>query len=374
MISEILPFYDWTPDPQTDNKSLSYDSHKHDWARWFFESVRELKPALPRLEDVHLYFSTNELIGLRKHLEKLTNSREFSQRLDAFLADYIAPIAGTSDYLVQSTCGIRIVVPNQEKAGRLLSFHTGYWTGYNNHIGTVWIPITRAWGSNTMQVLSWHDTIELMHRIHSERLPLDQIQRLCMEKMFPVELEVGQAWLFNQGHLHGNVNNETDITRMSFDARWALPGHNLGPRRAGSFFRLQGHHAAIETGELKKGPWVAFVDQNSAYIGQTPHYMIREFLLEVARRYDITINEWSNEYWGCTWMPKLLDFVSRPSLSGLIVPSIQAFGGSTEARLEMFERALSNGQQILFVDENLLMKDRGDLDLIARLYTIEKTD
>lgn len=370
MIKDILTYYNWVPDPRWNNKVMDYDLQRHNWSEWFLEVIRELKPTLPDMQDIHLYFTTSELVTLRKHLEKLTNSKEFSRRLDSFFAENVNPLLDRNDYLIQSTTGIRIVVPNQEKLGRLLSFHTGYWTGYNNVMGTVWIPLTRTWGTNTMQVLSWQDSVELMNRIHTEKLPLDEIQRLCEEKMYPVNIDVGQAWLFNQGHLHGNVNNDTGVTRVSFDARWALPGNYLGPRRAGSFFRMQGHHAEIRKEDLNTGPWVVFVDQNSSYIGETPHYMLREFLLGVAKQFDITVNEWSNEYWGCTWMPKLKDFVSKTSLSGLIVPSVHAFSGSINERLSMFETSLKNKQQILFVDENLLVKNLNDLKTVEKIYEI----
>ena len=368
MIKDILQYYEWTPDPRWDNKVMNYDKDRHNWSEWFLESIRELKPSLPDMHEIHLHFTTPELVILRKHLEKLTNSAEFSRRLDDFFSENVAPFVDCADYLIQATSGIRIVVPDQEKMGRLLSFHTGYWTGYNNFMGTVWIPLTRAWDSNTMQVLSWNDTVELMKKIHIEKLPLEEIQGLCKEKMYPVNINVGQAWMFNQGHLHGNVNNDTGVTRVSFDARWALTGHHLGPRRAGSFYRLQGHHAEIRKQDLNTGPWVVFVDQNSSYIGQTPHYMIREFLLGVTRRYDLTVNEWSNEYWGCTWMPKLLDFVSKTTLSGLVVPSVHAFSGTVTERMKMFQLALKNGQQIIFVDENLLLKSKDDLDTVGKIY------
>lgn len=367
MIDNILPYYDWTPDPQWDNQVLNYNKDKHNWSEWFLESIRELKPTLPGMQDIHLYFDTAELITLRKHLEKLTNSKEFSRRLDDFFAENISPLVDDPDYLIQATSGIRVVVPDQEKLGRLLSFHTGYWTGYNNVMGTAWIPLTKTWGTNTMQVLSWKDSVELMNRIHTERLPLEQIQELCMERMFPVEIDVGQAWLFNQGHLHGNVNNDTGVTRVSFDARYAKTKHNLGPRRAGSFFRLQGQHATIDRTKINPGPWIVFVDQNSDYIGETPHFMIREFLLGQAKSLGLTVNEWSNEYWGCRWMPKLLDFVSRTTISGLLVPSIHAFSGDLDLTLSMFERALDNGQQIIFADEQILMSNKDDLALIKRI-------
>jgi hypothetical protein len=71
-------------------------------------------------------------------------------------------------------------------------------------------------------------------------------------------------------------------------------------------------------------------------------------------------------------MPKFLDFVSRDYLSGLVVPSIHAFSGNIESRIKMFQMALENGQQILFVDENLLLNDQTGIDLIRKIYALER--
>ena len=365
---DILDLYKSLPDTRWDNKSLSYDKEEHDWSEFFLESVRELKPALDKLENIHLHFKTTELITLRKHLEKLTRSKEFSSRLDRFFKEYITPQLDVEDYMIQSTCGIRIVVPDQEQLGRLLSFHTGYWTGYSNSMGTVWIPLTEAYDSNSMQVVSWNDSIEIMEKIHREKLSLDDIQSLCLDKSYPVNLSVGECWLFNQGHLHGNINNTTGITRVSFDARYALLDGEFGPRRAGSFYRYPGTFHDIDKNKIKKGLWVVFVDQNSDYIGETPHYMIREFLLNFAKGLSIEISEWSNEYWYCTWMPKFRDFVNKDTLSGIILPSIHAFSCDYELRLELFETSIKNGQQLIFADENLLIKTQSDLENVEKIY------
>lgn len=369
MNKDILKNYNYTPDPRWDNQVLTYDKERYDWAGWALEVVRQLNPNLDSLENIHLFFKTSELITLRKHLEKWTNSKEFSRRLDEFFAEYVSPRVDDVDYLIQSTCGIRLVVPNQEDLGRLLSFHTGYWTGYSNDMGTVWTPLSRAFGTNTMQVMSWQDSIDTMNRIHNEKLSLSELQELCESQMYPVEIDVGQSWLFNQGHLHGNVNNTTNISRMSFDARYAKIGGDYGPRHAGSFFRFPGQHAEIDKTKIKKGLWVVFVDQNSDFIGNLPHYMVREFMMGVARGFDIEVGEWSNEYWGCTWMPKLLDYTNKTTLSGLIFPSVHAFSGDIESRLKMFANAIKNDQQLLFIDENLLVTDLSDLRLIERIYS-----
>ena len=38
-----------------------------------------------------------------------------------------------------------------------------------------------------------------------------------MKLAYPVELDVGQAHLFNQESIHGNINNTTEVTRMALD-------------------------------------------------------------------------------------------------------------------------------------------------------------
>jgi trans-2-enoyl-CoA reductase len=71
-------------------------------------------------------------------------------------------------------------------------------------------------------------------------------------------------------------------------------------------------------------------------------------------------------------MPKLQDFVERDNISGLIVPSIHAFSGTKEKIKELFEQSLKSGQQILFADENILLKDEQELEVIFQILNLEK--
>ena len=74
-IENVLESYNWKVDERWDNKVLDYDKNKHNWTEYFFEAVRELKPELPDLTQIHKYFKTTEFIDLRKHLELFTNSK-----------------------------------------------------------------------------------------------------------------------------------------------------------------------------------------------------------------------------------------------------------------------------------------------------------
>ena len=367
----ITQYYQSKPDPRWDNKAINYNTEKYPWSDWVFSEVKKIKPSLNNLENIHHHFKLDEMIELRKTLERLSNSVEFSKLLDEFFEEYVYPNIDFKEYLIQSTVGIRLVIPNQAKKGRLLSFHTGYWTGYNNDMGTVWTPLTKCYSSNTMQVLSWEDSANLMHKIHQENLSLNDIQTLSEEKMFPVELDVGQSWFFGQGHLHGNINNNTDITRVSFDARYALADTNFGVRRAGSFFRFPGTAHDFDKKKIKnKRNWIVFVDQNSHYVGETPHFIIREFLLGYAKNLDLSIIEWSNEYWGCTWMPKLSDYCESKNISGILMPSIYSLSGEIHQIIDILKTAVANNIQIIFADEEIIVESEMDIEFIKRFYDL----
>jgi sporadic carbohydrate cluster 2OG-Fe(II) oxygenase len=342
---------------------------KYNWGEIFLGLAQEIKPEINDLQQAHLYFPLDELITLRKRIEKYTNSNEFGRMVDDYIEEYMEPLLPSREYLIQRTAGVRIVVPNQELAGRLLSFHTGYWTGYNNSMYTVWTPVTDAYDSNSMQVLSWEDTKEIMTIIHENKSSLEEVQTMCEKVCWPVNLKYGNAWLFNQGHLHGNINNATNVTRMSFDVRMALKGEDFGYRRAGSFYRFKGESAESSLSRLARdGRWVVYVDQDCEYIYPTPNFMVREFLLSHSKNLNITITEWHNEYRYCTWCPQFVNLVSQGYVNGIVVPSVYAFSFSAEELIEVLKLALKNQVQILFADESLLLSDSSDLEHIKKLF------
>jgi len=355
-------------DPRWDHQKISYDTNKYNWHDLFFNYIKILYPKVNDLTKIHEQIETVELIELRKHLEKFTRSEEFSEKVDLFVKDIIKDRFDYDDYLVQVTPGLRIVVPNQLHKNRLLNFHTGYWTGYDNGTNTIWTPITPAFDTNTMQVTDWNTSRKLMEQIHQDKWKLDRIQQECEKVSWPVEVSVGESWLFNQGHLHGNVNNNTGQSRMSFDVRVAHKDIEFGRRRPGSFYRFPQQYIQLKKENIKKNKaWVVFVSPNDEYIDMAPYFMIREYLLQWCKQLDIKPNEWSNEYHECEWMPKFKDFITKKN-TGIVFASIYNFSISVEERLECFKEAIANNIQLLFCDENLIVNNVEDLELIKRYY------
>ena len=299
-------------DPSWDHQKVSYNTNKYNWHGLFLEATKKKYKHIKDLQLLHEYLDTSELIEFRKHLEKFTKSKQFSSLVDQFVSEILEGRYEHKEYMIQATPGLRIVVPNQIEKNRLLAFHTGHWTGYDNGTGTIWTPITPAFDTNTMQVTDWDTSQKLMEQIHQNKWKLDKIQQECEKVSWPVDVKVGESWLFNQGHLHGNVNNNTGLTRLSFDVRVAHKEISFGHRRPGSYYRfpktvLSFNQKKIDT----KRPWVAFVTPNDQYLGMAPYFMIREYLLQWCKELNIKPNEWSNEYHECEWMPKFTDFISK---------------------------------------------------------------
>ena len=361
-------YHDRHLDPRWDNKLFDYDLTQFDWPTLFTEHIQSLYPQVTDLTKLHQTLDTKEMISLRKHLERFCRSADFQSRVDSFVKHVIKGKFDHDDYMIQSTPGLRIVVPNQAHKNRLLNFHTGYWTGYDNGTMTIWNPITPAFDTNTMQVTDWATSRDLMERIHKDSWKLDRIQKECESVSWPVKCDVGQSWLFQQGHLHGNVNNETGQTRLSFDVRVASKDVKFGRRRPGSYYRFPNVNTQLNKDHIDRDRiWIAFVSPNDPYIDQAPYFMIREYLLQWCKQLDIQPNEWSNEYHDCEWMPKFKDYISKKN-TGIVFASIYNFSISPEERIECFKEAINNNIQMLFCDENLLVRSVADLELIERYY------
>ncbi|MBT2895947.1 streptomycin biosynthesis protein StrG [Streptomyces sp. McG3] len=113
----------------------------------------------------------------------------------SFVKTFAPEVLGTDEYCFQRVPTFRIHFPGNVAVGE---FHTD--GDYNHRDGEVnfWLPLTRAWGTNSV----W---------VEQEKGANDYA---------PAELDVGQVLVFDAVNWHhGNKVNETGSTRVSFDFR-----------------------------------------------------------------------------------------------------------------------------------------------------------
>ena len=256
-----------------DHNVVDYDLDKFPWYERILSVIQEVKPECYSIGRLHEYFDRTEIVPLRKKIEQFVRTKEFSGWVD----DYFHHIIGDGDYLIQATPTLNVVLPDQQKHGSLLTFHTGHLTAYNNGINTIWTPISSAFGSNSMQVVSRQDSKYLTEAFFDLKLSMADMQYLCHKFSYPVEIKTGQAWLFDQDHWHGNINNTTEITRIGLDIRAMEKGTSYGYRKPGSYFRFP--KTTVEVPEIDVDRrWIVFNDPAGDYMGTMPFYIARSFI------------------------------------------------------------------------------------------------
>jgi hypothetical protein len=191
---------------------------RYDLARFAFIATLERSVFKARpLAELHQHWrrtkvrrqGTDELgypdnLTLRKLMQDLPDDSPFLRLYHRFVREIIAPFFG----------------------GRI---------SYSNR------PKMRIHLAGTPSVSSWHRDVDVTHRLDQINVflpftPCFGTNTLWCESDYgakdyrPIDLEPGEAFLFDGGcHEHGTVPNETNVTRCSFDFRFAAAGTAVAP-------------------------------------------------------------------------------------------------------------------------------------------------
>ena len=357
-----------TLDPRWDNQVIDHDHEKYNWRQYFIDAVQEKYPQVKELEKLHEVMAPNEINDFVWDIQRICKTEEFAKKLDDFMDDVARPRLDGADFMVQDVVGVRVVIPNQAKHGRTLNFHQGIWYGHGPGMFSIWSPITEAWDSNTMQILPWEESRMITQRAYDEQLSYQDIQKLCLEHSIPCNASPGQTWLFQQGHIHGNINNETDITRWSFDTRVLVKGGNYGRRRPGGYFRLHREYRQPLTGIDTNKNWINYIDMNSRFCETTPFFVTSMIMSQFCKDMEIEPVDYPLELSFCHWEPMLEDFIKDPNIHGIIIPSILGMTYDKNRRDELINLAFANDTDLLFVDERILLNNKQEKEYLDKIF------
>ena len=142
-------------------------------------------------------------------VQDLFKTERWMRNLSRFAKRYISPLLD-EDFLIKRQPTLNLVVPDQERLGRRLPFHQGIFYDNGRGQGTIWMPLQNPSAQMLCGLLIQNNQDSLLKKVIDEGWDLDTFEKHCMKLAYPVELDVGQAHLFNQESIHGNINNTTD--------------------------------------------------------------------------------------------------------------------------------------------------------------------
>ncbi len=352
----------------TDLKTVKYDINQHDWPEYWLNVARDKFPQIQSLEQVHHSLNVTEILALARHCQSACGSMEFCDRVDAYFQDIVKANTDIREWMIQRYFTIRIVIPNQARNGRLLPFHQGIWVGNGLGLRTIWTPFTETYDTNSMYIASWDDSLSITQAVYKNRWKYDKIQALCLEKANPISLKPGEAFLFQQCHLHGNVNNTTDITRWSMDGRILPKGGHYHRKLPGGYFRFLNEREAYPVTEGQSKKWISYAGWNTNFSAGIPLPMQRTLINNYCQKLGIEINDYLFENEFCDWLPSLEEFILNYNVGGIILCSIYCLPDDPSRRNELLISALEKDMEIHFANELAVVKTVNDIAHIDHIF------
>lgn len=339
-----------------DNNTLNYNLDQFNWPAKVLEIIQEHYPSVTSLEHINKDVAPNDISKITGLVQTAFLSKELSTMLDAFAEEYVKPLIGNQSYLIKRQPTLNCVIPNQEASGRRLPFHQGIFYDNGRGQATIWMPLTETYQSNSMWIMDLEPSQRLTQQVVRERWSVEKFEQECEKLSRPVTLSPGQAHLFAQEHIHGNINNVTDITRFAIDWHVLIKGEECHRRLPGGFFRLPGDHTSDVTVDTDK-EYICYMSNNSEFdkhIGKHSQRCTIEHYLDM---HNIGHNGWQfeNEY---LYHLPIFSHLLEQNIDAIVVLSMYSIPDT------LLERALELGVEVHFANELMIMRTQEDLDKI----------
>ena len=348
------------------NCTLEYDLEKYNWTKLILAIIQEKFPQVDRLETLHQRLEYNQIADVTKLVQNRFLDHNMSKLFDEFAEEYISPLLGNSRYLIKRQPTLNVVIPHQSKAGRRLPFHQGIFYDNGRGQGTIWMPLTRSYESNTMWIMDLYDSKKLTKSVIEQKWNLTQFEEQCLQKSFPVTLNPGQAHLFAQEHIHGNIENVTDITRVAVDWHILVEGEEYHRRYPGAFFRLPGDYVEQNRTE-QSGNSICYLSNNSEIDKNVGKHAQRCVIEHYVKSQNIQHNgyQFENEY--LEHLP-IFDYLLDQDIDAIIVFSVYSITD------DLLRKALAKNKTIHFANEYTSMKTQEDLNklLVYKNFAVSK--
>lgn len=332
-----------------ENKTLNYDLERYNFPQWVLKVIQEKYPSVSDLSIIHNVVPSSDLVILTDSVQQSFGSDEFSKMIDDFAEEYIKPLINNNRYLIKRFPTLTLVVPNQQKLGRRLHFHQGVFYNNGRGQGTIWMPMTPCYDTNSMWIVDYDNSKHITKKAVKGKISQKRFEKMSIDKAFPVTLEPGQAHLFHQEHIHGNLNNETEVTRMTIDWHVLVKDEEFGGRYPGGFFRLPRDY---KQEKVKTTNATIYLSNNSSFDKHIPLHMQRNYIANYCKENDIKYSGYTFENEHLEHLPIFGDLIQEKQ--DIIMLSIHSLPDNEELRKYYLDMAIENNIDILFVNE--LMK------------------
>ena len=192
------------------------------------------------LENLHKFIDSNEINTKRiKCFRAINKNDNWEEEYFSTASKSLTSLLGP-DISIQSKLNLSIQMPHDCSSG--LDLHTDALSGQSVFEVVLWVPLTRAFESNSMYIFSKEKSYEILRNLkENENKGMKNLFNEYKDHANFLKVNFGECLIFSPTLFHGNVLNKTRNTRVSINCRFKnLFSHESksGERRLGSFYRV----------------------------------------------------------------------------------------------------------------------------------------
>ena len=173
---------------------------------------------------------------------------QFGRLYEQLLAEVVVPQLGLGPAHFQRTPTFRVFFPHAPGYPGETSYHSDIMIGHNPREVNVFVPLVRCAETRSLLFAELPESLELLREYdydfarfgrdtQEDAALMARCQRMCQ----PLRVDVGDVVVFDSRCLHAGPANQTDLTRVTFDAR-VLPVADHRPQR--NVYRGRGRRRA----------------------------------------------------------------------------------------------------------------------------------
>jgi sporadic carbohydrate cluster 2OG-Fe(II) oxygenase/sporadic carbohydrate cluster protein (TIGR04323 family) len=352
-----------------DNQTLNYDTAQHPLPDIVLKAVQAYYPDVVSLDTLHEVIPINKVADTMRLVSNDLTKLDFYDHFDAIVQNQVVPMIGT-DVLIQKFGNLRALIPDQDKIGATLQYHQGRWVGNGLGLRTIWMPFTACFESNSMQIMDLDVSQQITRQsVKESDWSYSKMEQICIENSWPVTLQPGQAHLFFQEHIHGNIPNRTNKTRVSIDIRLLVRDGQPHRKWPGAYFRkLFDRYYKKTVPILPEEITVTY----SEYEGFKTKHLDLHFQTLVIKSYcqrqkiPFPYQHGENEGLG---LAHLTHLITNIKIDHLLLFSIFTLPADKETRVKLLTTALEKKCRLHFCNEELVLETQEDLEKIEYLIT-----
>ena len=167
------------------------------------------------LSNIHKFISQKDINQIRiEAFNKLNFNLDWSRLLKKICLNELIKKIGP-DIMIQTKLNLSIQMPNDETS--VLDIHSDCWSADSPFQLNVWIPMTKAYKTNSMFILNKDLSLKYFKELSKE----GKFKKNLKPKINDfIKTKFGEYIIFNPSLLHGNMINKTNKTRVSLNIRF----------------------------------------------------------------------------------------------------------------------------------------------------------